>query len=223
MSTIPGSLTANVIHAPTLGEAWLRALGLILRCGRWTADGDDRLLEILPLVMRVASADEGDPIIRQHADQARIRRMLDKHRSLDILPGYKVSYGRLLHDNGGVDQVAWAAERILAKHETKSATIGLHIPGEEDQSCLSLLDFKYRDGELAMTAVYRSQNVWGSQPGNVLALREVQEQVAKAVGAPIGRLDLFALSAHIYEHDVERARSVCAALTPAPDAPPRSP
>jgi thymidylate synthase len=207
MSPTPG-LSANTwIDVATLGEGWLHALDLVLRDGSWTTDDGEHLLEVLPLTMRIGSVDADDPIILKHADQERIGRMLTKHRSLDVLPGYKVSYGRLLYDNGGVDQVAWAAERLGEKLETKSATIGLHIAGEAEQSCLSLLDFKYRSDKLAMTAVYRSQNVWGSQPGNLLALREVQEQVATAVGVAPGHLDLVALSAHIYERDIERARS----------------
>ena len=211
MRMIPGSLGANVIEAPTLGDGWLAALGLVLDTGLWTDDGAERLLEVLPLAMRIATVDEDDPFVRAHADEDRIALMLEKHRSLAVLPQYKVSYGRLLYDNHDVDQVAWAAQRIVEKRETKSATIGLTIPGGAEQSCLSLLDFKLRSEAgreaLAMTAVYRSQNVWGSQPGNVLALREVQEQVAGKVGVPMGRLDLFALSAHIYERDLGRARA----------------
>ena len=202
-------LAEGVVEAPSLGVAWLRALRLVLDEGQWVDDGPERLLEVRPLIMRLASVDEDDPILRRHADQDRIELMLRKYRSLDVLPEYPISYGGLLYDNEGVDQVAWVVDRLRAKLETKSATICLHRPGEKHLSCLSLLDFKLRDNRLSMTTVYRSQNVFASQPGNVLALRRIQRDVAGRIGFPAGTFDLFALSAHIYERDLEAADRVC--------------
>jgi thymidylate synthase len=202
-------LARGVVEEDSLGLAWLQALRLILREGQWTYDGPDRLLEVRPLIMRIGSVEEDDPILGDCADQDRIRLMLLKYRSCGILPGYWVSYGGLLYENDGVDQVAWVIDRLRSKPETKSATITMHRPGEVHLSCLSLLDFKQRDRELAMTAVYRSQNVFASQPGNVLALRRIQREVASQLGLRAGVFDLTALSAHIYERDLDRATYVC--------------
>lgn len=208
MRVSSGPLVERVIEAPSLGAAWIEALRLVLREGRWTNDGPDRLIEVLPLIMRIASVDEDDPIIQRLADQDRIRLMLRKYCSRDVLPGYRVSYGGLLYDNEGVDQVAWVVDRLESKPETKSATISMHRAGEMELSCLSLLDFKLREHELAMTAVYRSQNVFASQLGNVLALRRIQCEVASRLGLPAGAFGLVALSAHVYERDLERAKQV---------------
>jgi thymidylate synthase len=212
-------LAEAVVEEPTLGLAWLAALRLILQDGRWTHDGPDHLLELRPLIMRIASADEDDPIIRLCADHERIDLMLLKYRSCNILPGYRVSYGGLLYDNDGVDQIAWVVDRLRSKPETKSATITMHRPGEAYLSCLSLLDFKLREHELDMTAIYRSQNVFASQPGNVLALREIQREVASRLALPAGVFDLVALSAHVYERDLERATQLCRSQQPSIQAP----
>jgi thymidylate synthase len=208
MSIVPGLLAVSILEAPSLGVAWLQAMELILQKGRWIQDGPQRLLEVRPLILRIASVDDDDPIITASADRDRIELMLRKYRSCDILPQYKISYGRLLYDNDGVDQIDWVVNRLQDKPETKAATIALHRPGEAEPSCLSLLDFKLRDDQVAMTAVYRSQNVFASQPGNVLALRHVQCDVATRVRLKAGTFDLFALSAHIYESDIERAQRV---------------
>jgi thymidylate synthase len=220
MSLLPGLLAVSVLEAPSLGVAWLQALQLILQEGRWIDDGPQRLLEVRPLIARIASVDEEDPIITTSADRGRVELMLRKYSSCDILPEYKISYGRLLYDNGGVDQIDWVVNRLQSKPETKAATITLHRPGEAEPSCLSLLDFKLRDDRVAMTAVYRSQNVFASQPGNVMALRRVQCDVATRLALQAGTFDLVALSAHIYESDLEPAQqvsrnpSLLAALTP---------
>ena len=208
MSILPGLLAVSVLEAPSLGVAWLHALQLILQKGQWIEDGPQRLLEVRPLILRIASVDDDDPIITTSADRSRIELMLRKYQSCDILPQYKISYGRLLYDNDGVDQIEWVINRLQAKPETKAATIALHRPGEAEPSCLSLLDFKLRDDQVAMTAVFRSQNVFASQPGNVLALRRVQCDVATRLGLRAGTFDLFALSAHIYESDIQYAQQV---------------
>jgi thymidylate synthase len=210
MSIVPGLLAVSVLEATSLGVAWLQAMQLILQRGQWIHDGPDRLIEIRPLVLRIASVDEDDPIITSLADQGRIQLMLRKYASCDILPEYKISYGSLLYNNEGVDQIEWVIKRLLAKPETKAATITLHRAGETELSCLSLLDFKLRDNRLEMTAVYRSQNVFASQPGNIMALRRIQCHVASRLGLEAGMFDLLALSAHIYESDIEHAQNAAA-------------
>jgi thymidylate synthase len=171
-------------------------------------DGSDRLREVCNYVVTLDSIDPGEPLLRRFADSSRIQLMHRKYASLDVLPQYKISYGALLYDYQGVDQVNWAVRRLRGKRETKSATITFHTPGHSELSCLSLLDFKIRDEALCMTAVYRSQNVYASQPGNLLALRAVQERVAADVDAAVGGVTLLAISAHIYESDVGAATEI---------------
>jgi thymidylate synthase len=180
----------------------------VLDHGVKVPDGPEYLREIRGYACTLRSVRENDPLLRRFADPERIRLMYRKYGSLGVLPQYKISYGALLYANHGVDQIDWIVHRLLAKRETKSATIVLHSPGEPELSCLSLLDFKIRDDTLHMTAVYRSQNVYASQPGNVLALREIQEQVSAKVDATTGELMLVALSAHVYEADVAAATEI---------------
>jgi thymidylate synthase len=166
------------------------------------------LREVRNYQTTVGSIDADDPVLVQFADPDRIRLMYRKYSSLEVLPEYKISYGALLYDHQGVDQVDWVLRRLTAKRETKSATITLHTPGESELSCLSMLDFKIRDESLHLTAVYRSQNVYASQPGNLLALRDVQQRVAAGVDAAAGELTLLAVSAHVYEADVAAAAGI---------------
>ncbi len=74
--------------------------------------------------------------------------------------------------------------------------------------CLSLLDFKYRNGVLDMNVVYRSQNIYWSHPGNMLALRQMQKDVANELNYKIGKVELVVFSAHIYESDFKRVKEI---------------
>ncbi|MBU1967552.1 hypothetical protein KKH50_04685 [Patescibacteria group bacterium] len=193
------------IDASSLGEAWLKSLAIVLKHGVYITDGPVNLIEVCNLYVRIHSICNEDPVIKKYADKERIELMRLKYYSCEVVHNYKVSYGKLLYDNMGVNQIEWVINRIKNKLETKSATISFHHPGNEDLICLSLLDFKLRNRSLSMTAVYRSQNVFGSQPGNILVLREVQEYVARQVGVDSGEFNLVILSAHIYEDDIEKA------------------
>ena len=74
--------------------------------------------------------------------------------------------------------------------------------------CLSLLDFKLRDGHLDMTSVYRSQNTFWSMPGNMLALHKMQSDVIQGVECKIGKIQLVIASAHIYHKDFKTVKSI---------------
>ena len=93
------------------------------------------------------------------------------------------------------------------KPETKSASISLFKPGEKP-TCLSLLDFKYRNNKLDMNIVYRAQNVFFKQPGNLIALRGIQNKLAKELGFEVGNVNLLIISAHIYEVNYDEAINI---------------
>jgi thymidylate synthase len=134
--------------------------------------------------------------------------MIEKYESLSVLPMYELSYGKLFRKHAGVDQIDWMVRRLRLRPEAKSATIGFHAPGDEVLSCISLVDCKLREGRLHLNAVFRSQNVFGSQPGNACALRRIQGSIADDLGVPAGALTLHILSAHIYEGDWDAANRI---------------
>jgi thymidylate synthase len=203
-----GSNNHIAIQAASLGDAWIECMELILERGEKIADDNELLLEVRNLYVAIESVSEGDLTIRSNADSSRIDLMQRKYTSCDVVANYKISYGKLLYDYDGVNQLEWLIERLQRKRETKAATIALHPPGREDLSCLSLIDCKLREDVVEMTAVYRSQNIFGSQPGNVIALDGVHRRVAEELGVGKGVFNLVVLSAHIYERDVLAARDV---------------
>jgi len=196
------------LHAKTLGEAWLRNLKKVIEEGDWVSDEGVMLLEVRNVMTVIDSVGANDPIIERYADCRRIELMRKKYLSCKVVSPYRISYGKLLFDNNGVDQISWIVNRLKNKRESKSATISLHTPGCDELSCLSLLDFKIRNDELAMAAVYRSQNIFGSQPGNLLVLRTIQERVAEQVVCKAGSFTLLPISAHIYEADLEESTRI---------------
>jgi thymidylate synthase len=181
-------------------DAWLACLSQVVDEGHRTTDDGTQLREVLNLTLSSWDCERED-LIAAGADPARVELMVEKYMSLGVLPMYDMSYGKLFRYHHGVDQIEWIVRRLRARPEAKSATIGFHTPGDDVLSCISLLDCKLRLSQLHLTAVFRSQNVFGSQPGNALALREIQKEIAVKLGVSMGVLTLHVLSAHIYERD----------------------
>ena len=196
----PLSLSANLGSFQNFSEAWLACLRHIISNGCEVMDGQERLMEVLNVSLSAGDCSV-DELIVAGADEVRLRLMLLKYRSLTVLPQYKISYGRLFRNHCGVDQVRWLIDHLNRNPDSKSATVGFHIPGSGELSCISLLDCKIRDGALHLNAVFRSQNVYASQPGNACALRDLQREIAERLQVPVGFLTLHIMSAHIYQND----------------------
>ncbi len=198
------------IYAATDGEAWLAAMKMVMQRGKNIFDEDVPLREIRNLYITIKKIDEADLILQKYADKDRILLMKQKYATCGLVGNYKMDYGSYIYNNNGINQIDWVIKRIRKKPETKSATITLHKPGEEMLACLSMLDFKYRDGVLDMTVIYRSQNIFWSHPGNMLALHQIHQDVADALGYMLGKVELIVISAHIYERDFEKVNFILA-------------
>jgi thymidylate synthase len=188
-------------------DAWIACLKRVLDYGRNVMDDGAVLKEVLNITVSAWTCDD-DALEAAGADPRRLRRMIEKYESLSVLPMYNVSYGKLFRKHAGVDQIDWLVRRLRLRPEAKSATIGFHTPGDELLSCISLVDCKLREGRLHLNAVFRSQNIFGSRPGNTCALRRIQSSIADDLGVPVGALTLHILSAHVYEGDLDAANRI---------------
>lgn len=200
------------IKSTTLGNAWITAMETVMAEGEDIFDEDVQLREIRNLYITIDTISDSDSILRAYADHDRIELMKKKYATCGLVGDYKIDYGSYIYDNNGVNQIDWVIDRIRNKPETKSATITLHKPGEEKLSCLSMIDFKYRNGLLDMSVVYRSQNIYWSHPGNLLALRQIQTDVAQALGYELGAIELAVISAHIYKDDFIKVNKILNAM-----------
>lgn len=222
----------------TLGEAWLFGLNQVMTNGEETQDqavvardialdqgraalllaqyeapSDNtklnlRLKEIFGHFVCIETASVDDPVIDEFADRQRID-YTRKRYGQDCGPG---GYGEFIYgeDGEGLDRIV---NKLRQNPMSKSAVV--NAPNSWSANCgkppcLTAVDFKIREDELLMTAMYRSQNVFTKQPGNILALRDLQGTIADRVEVPAGRINLFAASAHIYEPDWATAETILA-------------
>lgn len=72
------------------------------------------------------------------------------------------SYGERIYNFKGINQIQWAIDRLNRNPTSKSVTIGILMPERDTKAehvpCMSLIDFKKRNGKLNLTVVFRSHD-----------------------------------------------------------------
>jgi len=201
-----------MVQAQTIGQCWLDSVRSVLDHGEQYHDEDVGLLEVRGLAVEILRPAETDPVIAAHADKAVMARTLAKFAKGASMPNRPFTYGERIYDMSGVDQFEWMVDRLKSKRESKSATIGLLLPGSTSAQlpCLTTLDAKIRQERLELQFFFRSQNVFGRQYANLAALARLQGVLAERCGASPGALRGYIASAHIYAFDLDDARRICA-------------
>lgn len=222
----------------TLGEAWLFGLRQVMTRGVEVEDGAVvardisldtdyaalllsqyesptdhaklrlRLKEILGHFVSIDTVDVDDPVIGEYADQQRI----DYTRKRYGKDCGQAGYGEFIYGDDGAN-IDYIVQKLRLNPWSKSATVNAPNTWEANcgkPPCLTAVDFMIREESLIMTAMYRSQNVFTKQPGNVMALHDLQKLVADRIEVPTGPINLFVSSAHIYETDWSTAEAILA-------------
>lgn len=200
----------NILYANTIGECWINSIKLVMNSGNEYFDEDVKIKELLGLSVEIENPKLDDEIIEELGDSLVISRTLDKFSKGVNMPDRPFTYGACIYDKNGIDQFEWLVERLKAKKETKSATICLLTPGNKDANlpCLTTIDVKIRNNKLILQFFFRSQNIFGRQYANLLALVKLQSDIAKRCSVEIGNLKGYVASAHIYDYDFIEAKRI---------------
>ncbi len=202
----------RIVRAHTIGQCWLDCIRSVLDHGENHHDEDVGLLEVLGLAVEILKPDEIDPLIDVHGDKMVMARTFAKFAKGAAIPDRPFTYGERIYGMSGVDQFEWMVNRLRRKRGTKSATIGLLLPGSTSANlpCLTTVDAKIRHERLDLQFFFRSQNIFGRQYANLAALARLQSDLASRCGTSPGALRGYIASAHIYAFDLDEARRLCA-------------
>ena len=204
----------NCVSTDTIGECWLECIRRILDIGNICHDEDVEIREILGLSVEVLEPRCTDKVVDQHGDKSVIQRTLAKFSKGVAMPERPFTYGARIYDHSGVDQFEWLVQRLQGKRECKSATICLLIPGcnASNLPCLTTVDAKIRNNALELQFFFRSQNIFGRQYANLLALAQLQADVAARCSVVTGAMRGYVASAHIYTFDCDEAIRIAAGV-----------
>lgn len=198
----------------TVGSAWLAILRNIMRFGiiKKTQFGSDQK-ETLNLMAIV----EGENIDKPNMEKYFTFSQSDlENYYLGVLTSNRVdasySYGQRLKDYHGINQI----ERIideLKKYDYSRRALAVIWDVENDiksksPPCWVALECLVQNGKLFLTAYIRSNDMFAAWPQNAFALLKLQKEIADALNTSVGSLTTISSSAHIYEHDWKKAKSI---------------
>jgi thymidylate synthase len=194
----------TVIEAETLGHGWLGVSRAVLEHGVAASWGGLETREIAGLTLEVERPETDDPIIARLGDPDWLAWMHENffvRKGVAELGGAR-SYASRLFDYGGTgrDQLAWAIDRLRADPTCRDATITTFEPLSDTSyiPCVSMLDFWRPAGALELVVYAHSLDFGKKAYGNLVELAHLQQHVATALEAPVGRLLLHVKTAHVY-------------------------
>ena len=201
----------NKVDAETIGECWTNSIKLIMNNGNEYFDEDVKIKEILGLSIQIDNPQMDDNIINEFGDSMVINRTLEKFSKGVVMSDRPFTYGQRIYNKEGIDQFEWIVDRLKAKKESKSSTISLLTTGSKSANlpCLTTIDAKIRENKLILQFFFRSQNIFGRQYANLLALVKLQKDLANRCSVEIGSIKGYVASAHIYEYDYKEALDIC--------------
>lgn len=132
-----------------------------------------------------------------------------------IIPGS--SYGRrLLSPRPGLNQLAGVIDRLKDDAHSRRAFISIYQPEDavrvsKDIPCLLTLGYHIRNHRLYATTSMRANNAYSLFAYNFFEFSLLAEIIAKELGVELGPLTHSAVSMHIYEEEIDRARAIVGA------------
>ena len=146
----------------------------------------------------------------------------------EVLPGS--NYGaRLFGGESGIDQIAGVVERLREDASSRRAAAVIWRPEDavrksRDIPCASGITCHLRGGQLLTTVTMRSNNALRLLPYNLFEFSLLAELIAAELEVEAGPYWHIASSLHVYEDEIEAARSVSSPETardlPMPSIPP---
>lgn len=197
-------LHLHLIEGNDIGTAWIKSIKLVLQHGTSVPDDKGSIREVSPLYIHIHHPIEPDPVIEQYGDKDILTFMKRNFEEQQPVPGWGYSYAQRLY--GNEDAVATVIERLQQYPTTKSATVSLLQPANDQQHtpCLATLDFKFRQQTLCVHAFFRSQDIGKKFYADALQLLRLGQHIASVLLVDSVSLFLTVCSAHVYEVDIPK-------------------
>ncbi|MBN2517501.1 MAG: thymidylate synthase [Candidatus Altiarchaeota archaeon] len=203
------------INAETINSAWKRILEVVW-CSPEFGSERGKTKEVFNLLVKIRTPlkgmiCEGFPMGKNELESYS-KQLLDPDKK-----GFEYTYGERLRKWGdeGIDQLGFIIKRLKKNEGSRRATAVTWIPPiderNEEVPCLIMVDFKIREKKLNLTAVFRSNDMFGAWPANAYGLTRLCEYVAKGANVGVGTITTLSISAHIYEHDWKNVKRVLGA------------
>lgn len=221
-TVFPGDRYGHLIKGKTIAETWVKIIHRIKTTGTIRPTGYDGKWQELIDLMAVVTDEPTDfyfpepnylPCDRTFLAQY-ISQMLDDSPQQE---GVKYTYGQRLRSWFGCDQIEQLINKLSNDIDSARAVMSLwDVKDYNDNSppCLNHIWVRVIDGELSLTATFRSNDMFGAWVVNAMGLRGLQRHIRDEIAKrsqynlKMGALITVSQSAHIYDDCWESAESL---------------
>jgi thymidylate synthase len=212
ISHFPSTPQAHTVVRDTPLEAWQELLFVISRFGHPVklAKGERLELQNLKVVVTQPAFEPEEALRAHHFDPEKLRTY-----QRDFLRGEKgadesYSYGHRLRAYFGADNLAACLRRLQADPEDRKAYLTLwdnrrDLEVAKGQPCFVSLFCRRYDGQLTLTATFRTHNALDAWLPNVYGLMAVQQFLAPQLGLPPGPITVVSHSISLDRKELDRA------------------
>ncbi|MFO8038280.1 MAG: thymidylate synthase [Sodalinema sp.] len=217
----PGRRYGHRLEGRTIAETWVKLIHRIRRTGTLRNTQHDSQWQELINLMAIVTDEPPEfyfpdpnylPVSRDFVADY-VGQIQDDAVSKD---GVKYTYGQRLRSWFGVDQIQQVVQQLRDNPDSARAVMSLWDAQQDGQAngsppCLNHIWTRIVDGELSLTATFRSNDMFGAWVANAMGLRALQQHLRETLEVQAGlNLDLGPLitiseSAHIYDDCWENA------------------
>jgi thymidylate synthase len=217
-TVLPGPRYGHRIEGRTIAETWVKIVHRIKTTGTIRPTGyDGNWQELIDLVAVVT--DEPEQGYFPEPNYLPVDREAISNYIPQILAdapyqeGVKYTYGQRLRSWFGVDQIDQVVKKLAGEIDAASAVMNLWDVKDHEKGgspCLNHIWLRVVDGELSLTATFRSNDMFSAWPSNAMGLRALQRHIFERVKGhgfrlTMGPLITISQSAHIYDDCWENA------------------
>ncbi len=218
----PGRRYGHRLEGRTIAETWVKLIHRIRRTGTLRNTQHDSQWQELINLMAIVTDEPSDfyfpnpnylPVSRDFVADY-IGQIQDDAVSEE---GVKYTYGQRLRSWFGVDQIQQVIQQLSNNPDSARAVMSLWDAQQDGQAngsppCLNHIWTRIVDGELSLTATFRSNDMFGAWVANAMGLRALQRHLKQHIEGcnsglqlRLGPLITISESAHIYDDCWENA------------------
>lgn len=136
----------------------------------------------------------------------------DEHQIYLDDEGFIYTYSERLQNYQGRNQLIDIVNRLkqdIGSNRAVAVTFNPFIDNERDDiPCLQLIQALVRDNKLILSVYFRSNDLYGAFPSNMMFLTYLGMKIADELGVQFDYIDYHCSSLHIYETDYKQASKV---------------
>lgn len=126
--------------------------------------------------------------------------------------GFIYTYSERLQNYNDINQLDVIINRLKKNINSNRAIAVTYNPivdmNRQDIPCLQLIQALVRNGKLILSVYFRSNDLYGAFPSNMMFLTYLGMKIANELGVQFDYIDYHCSSLHIYETDYQQALKV---------------